>query len=494
MRIPHQGCRIQLQGLQDDTSRCFKVSPQKLKGLLKRKAVTHFVQVKKVDVPEILTDHYSILEYVAVISDQLSFSDSIPPSIQNIIQQYSELFHEPSSLPPPREFDHSIPLLPGAQPVNVRPYKYAPHQKTEIEKQVDEMLSKGLIQKSVSSFASPVLLVRKKDGSWRFCVDYRQLNAITVKDKHPMLVVDELLDELHGSQWFTKLDCRSGYHKIRLTSGDEKKTAFKTHHGLYEFLVMPFGLTNAPATFQAAMNSIFSPLMRKGVLVFMDDILVYTPSLDSHCVLLQQVFEILQEHQFFLKLSKCEFAKQELEYLGHTISPAGVATEPSKVKAVSDWPIPQNVRDLRGFLGLTGYYRRFIQHYAMISRPLTNLLKKGVQFQWTPAHEAFSLLKAALIQAPVLAVPDFQKPFVVETDACDLGIGAVLMQEGHPISYLSKPLSARNQALSTYEKECMAILLAIEKWRPYLLAQEFLIRTDHKSLLYLTEQKATTKL
>jgi len=304
-----------------------------------------------------------------------------------------------------------------------------------------------------------------------------------------------LLDELHGSKRLTKLDCRSGYHQIRITPGDEKKTAFKTHHGLYEFLVMPFGLTNAPATFQAAMNFVFAPLMRKGVLVFMDDILIYTPSIDSHAALLQQVFQILQDHQFFLKLSKCEFAKSELEYLGHTISSQGVSTEQSKVQVVSEWPVPQSVKDLRGFLGLTGYYRRFIQHYAMISRPLTSLLKKGVQFQWTPGtQEAFTLLKTSLINAPVLAVPNFQLPFVIETDACDFGIGAVLMQQGHPISYLSKPLSGKNQALLTYEKECMAILLAVEKWRPYLIAQEFIIRTDHKSLLYLTEHKATTKL
>ena len=250
----------------------------------------------------------------------------------------------------------------------------------------------------------------KKDGSWRFCVDYRHLNNITVKNKHPLPIIDELIDELAGAQWFSKLDFRSGYHQIRIAKGEEHKTAFRTHSGLYEFLVMPFGLTNAPATFQGVMNQIFAPLLRKGVLVFMDDILIYSSSLSEHLELLEQVFLIIQQNQFLLKLSKCSFAQTEIEYLGHCISGKGVATEPSKIEAVKLWPTPSNLKDLRGFLGLTGYYRKFIRHYSMISRPLTQLLKKGVQFLWTPtAQESFSLLKQALVEAPVLAIPDFGK-------------------------------------------------------------------------------------
>jgi hypothetical protein len=229
----------------------------------------------------------------------IQLSTEVPETIQQVVQRFSNLFMDPTSLPPPREFDHHIPLVPGAQPVNVRPYKYNPHQKTEIEKQVSEILQQGIIQRSVSPFASPVLLVKKKDGSWRFCVDYRCLNSITIKDKHAMPVVDELLDEFCGAQWFFKLDCRSGYHQIRVALGDEAKTAFKTHHGLYEFKVMPFGLTNAPTTFQSAMNNIFAQLLRKGVLVFMDDILVYSNSLEVHAQLLSQVFQLLQDNHFF---------------------------------------------------------------------------------------------------------------------------------------------------------------------------------------------------
>lgn len=357
------------------------------------------------------------------------------------------------------------------------------------------MLQHGIIRPSSSPFASPVLLVKKKDGSWHFCVDYRHLNAITVKNKHPMPIVDELLDELVGAQWFTKLDFRSGYHQICMAEGEEKKTAFSTHNGLFEFLVMPFGLTNAPATFQSLMNHIFAALLRKGVLVFMDDILIYSPTLEEHVRLLQQVFHILQHHQFVIKKSKCYFAQSSVEYLGHVVSAAGVSTAPSKVQAVSQWPVPKTLKELRGFLGLTGYYRRFIRHYGIISRPLTLLLKKGTQFLWTPTtDEAFHLLKKALLEAPVMVVPNLSKPFVLETDASDLGIGAVLMQEGHPIAYMSQALGPRNQTLSVYEKECMAILIAVEKWRPYLQHQPFIILTDHKSLLYLTEQRVTSKL
>ena len=243
------------------------------------------------------------------------------------------------------------------------------------------------------------------------------------------------------------------------------------------------------------MNKIFAPLLRHSVLVFMDDILIYSATLEDHVVHLQQVLDIIQANQFSIKLSKCIFAQQQLEYLGHVITDQGVATEPSKIQAVSNWTVPKNPKQLRGFLGLTGYYRRFIKHYGIISKPLTQLLKKGVIFQWDKScQEAFATLKQALIQAPVLAVPDFSKQFVIETDASDGGLGAVLMQDHHPISFLSKALCEKNKGLSTYEKECMAVLLAIDKWRPYLQGQEFIIRTDHRSLLFLTEQRVHTKL
>jgi transposase InsO family protein len=418
---------------------------------------------------------------------------SIPASLQQLLTEFELVFAPVSSLPPERSCDHSIPLIAGAKPVQVRAYRYPPTLKDEIEKQVADMLAKGLIQPSLSEFSSPVLLVRKKDGSWRFCVDYRYLNALTLKSKFPIPIFEQLMDELAQAKWFSTLDLASGYHQIRLKAGEEYKTAFSTHHGHFEFKVVAFGLSGAPGTFQGAMNTTLAPLLRRCVLVFFDDILVYSASFEEHLQHLRAVFQLLQQDKWQVKLSKCSFAKQSISYLGHVISAAGVATDPSKVEAVLLWPTPTNVKELRSFLGLSGYYRRFVQHYAVIARPLTNLLKKGVLFVWTSDHDlAFTTLKTALSSAPVLAIPDFDKTFCIETDACATGVGAVLLQDGHPLAFISKPLGPKTQGLSTYEKEYLAILLAIEHWRHYLQLAEFTIFTDQKSLIHLNEQRLNT--
>jgi hypothetical protein len=347
----------------------------------------------------------------------------------------------------------------------------------------------GVITTSRSPYAAPVVLVWKKDGSFRLCIDYQGLNKIMIKNKFPIPFIDELLDELHGAKYFSKLDLRSGYYQIRVRLEDVEKTAFQAHEGHYEFKVMPFGLTNAPTTFQATMNQLFRPYLRKLVLVFFDDILIYSKTWKEHLKHLEQVLSLLEKNQFYAKLSKCSFGKEEVEYLGHVISQDGVKVDPEKIKAITEWPKPKNISKLRGFLGLTGYYQRFIKDYAHLTTPLSNFLKKN-SFKWDNcAQECFETLKRVMSSTLVLATPNFAKPSIAECDASRIGIGAILMQDGHPIAFESQKLNKEEELKSTYNKEILAIIHALAKWRQYLLGSKFSIRSDHNSLQYLLRQK-----
>ncbi|KAJ4807897.1 polyprotein [Rhynchospora pubera] len=275
--------------------------------------------------------------------------DEITPEMESelilILDQYHNIFVEPTFLPPYREVDHQITLLPNTQPMNLRPYRHSYFQKLELEKIIAELLKNGFIQPSTFPFASPVILVKKKDNTWRLCVDYRKLNSCTVKNRYPIPIIEDLLDELHGSKVYSKINLRAGYHQIRMIKGDIPKTTFRTHEGHYEYTVMPFGLTNAPATFKALMNQVFKPYLRKFILVFFDDILVYSPDLDTHKKHLALTFEVLKKHQLFAKRSKCAFGMAEVEYLGHIISHKGVATDPGKVEAMLKWPVPKTTKN-----------------------------------------------------------------------------------------------------------------------------------------------------
>jgi hypothetical protein len=354
------------------------------------------------------------------------------------------------------------------------------------------MIQQGIIGRSDSPFSSPVLLVKKSDTSWRFCMDYRVLNALTVKDAFPIPVVDELLDELHGAHFFTKLDLRSGYHQVRMRPEDVHKTVFRTHDDLYEFLVMAFGHCNASATFQVLMNDVLRPFLCWFVLVFFDDILIYNKTWADYLRHLRGIFSELRQQQLFVKRTKYAFGATSVAYLDHVISEAGVAMDPAKVHAIHEWPAPRSARAVRDFLGLAGYYRKFVHNFGTIVAPLTAVLKKD-GFEWFDAAAAtFDALKAAASSAPILAMPDFTKPFIVECDALSHGLGTVLVQEGHPVAFFSRPVAPRHRALAAYERELISLVQAIRNWRPYLWGRRFLVKTDHYSLKYLLDQCLTT--
>jgi len=327
------------------------------------------------------------------------------------------------------------------------------------------MLQKGLIRSSTSPFSSPVLLVKKHDDTWNFCVDYRALNALTIKYRFPIPTIDELLDELGGASWFSKLDLLQGYHPIRMHEDDICKTVFRTHHGHYEFKVMSFGLCNASSSFQATMNVLFRPYLRHFIIVFFDDILIYSHSFNDHLTHLEQVFQLLFQGQFVLKISKCSFAHTQVEYLGHVVSYQGVQPVASQVQAIQHWPVPHTTRALRSFLGLAEFYRRFIRGYATLATPLTSLMTNEPFLWFLEAQLAFSKLKEALSSASVLSIPNFTLRFTVETDASEIGMGAIFSQKGHPIAFFSKPFSSKTLQASTYVRELFAITASIKKWR-----------------------------
>jgi hypothetical protein len=332
------------------------------------------------------------------------------------------------------------------------------------------------------------------------CVDYRALNNITVKNKYPLPRIDDLLDRLAGCKYFTKLDLRSGYWQVRIKGEDIPKTAFRTRYGHYEFLVMPFGLCNAPATFQYLMNSIFKPILDRFVIVYLDDILIFSKTRQEHLADLDAVLKILQEHHLYANLNKCEFARDEVQYLGHIVNAHGVLPDPAKIKAIRDWPIPAHTRELLSFLGLANFYRRFIKSYSHRSAALTDLTSKNRPFEWTEAQQrAFQDVKDALTTAPTLALPNNKGTFIVKTDASDKAIGAVLEQvdpeshETHPIAFESKKLHDAELNYATHEKELLAIVHALKTWRHYLDGQHFLIHTDHHSIRYLDTQPSLSK-
>ena len=396
---------------------------------------------------------------------------------------------------------HKIVLKDGAQPY-ARPLRRMSTQELdELKKQLQEYLDTGRLQPSESPWGTNVIFAKKKDGTLRFCVDYRGLNDHTVRNSYPLPHMEDLFDRLQGAQYFSKIDLRTGFYQIPLAEEDRAKTAFRTRYGHFEWTVLPMGLTNAPATFQHLMNHTFREFLDRCVLVFLDDIVVYSRTLDDHVRDVRAVLQRLQDAGLFAKKSKCELFMHEIEFLGHHVGRDGLRVMQDKVDAVQKWPVPQNVGELRSFLGLAGYYRRFVQGFSRLAAPLHELTHTadGRAYRWQPElHQAaFDRLKQALREAPVLALPDPDRQYVVNTDASDFATGAVLQQDFgrglQPIAYLSHKMSDAETRYPTHDKEMLAIVNMLGEWRTYLQGrQPFTIRvlTDHNSLQYFMTQQS----
>ena len=435
-------------------------------------------------------------------TEPLELPPHLTPQERVVLEAHKSVFNEDTDNRPLPDFEageHVIELEPGHKPPFRPMYRYSPAELEEIEKTVAKMLKAGWIEPTVSPYGAPLLFVPKPDGTWRCCVDYRSLNRITVKNRYPLPRIDQLLDALNGATVFTGLDLQSGYHLLSIRPEDVPKTAFRVpcvgpYGGSYAFKVLPMGLTNAPATFQNAMNRIFKEHLGRFVLVYLDDVLVFSRTREEHAHHLRVVFGLLERYRLYCRLRKCTFAQKEVKFLGHIVGAGGVKVDPAKIATVAEWPVPANVSEVRSFLGLATYFRKFVQGFSTLVRPLTNLTKATVPWEWTPAcQEAYEGVKYALTHAPVLALPDFRKPFEVICDASITGLGAVLLQEGRPVAFESRRLIPAEVNYLTTEQELLAVVHALQTWRCYLEGVEFTVVTDHNPLTFLPTQPTLSR-
>ncbi len=384
---------------------------------------------------------------------------------------------------------HSIDTQ-GAAPVKQPPRRLPFHRRGEVKQLLDKMLEQGIIEPAQGPWSSPIVLVPKKDGSTRFCVDFRKVNSLTRKDAHPLPRIDESLDALSGAQWFTTIDLASGYWQVDMKPEDREKTSFATAYGLFQFRVMPFGLCNAPSTFQRLMETVLTTLHWTTCLVYLDDIIIFSKTVEEHLSRLKEVFERLRQAGLKLKPSKCCLLRKYVHFLGHIVSAKGLEVDPKKTECVSKWPTPRNPKELKQFLGLASYYRRFVLNFAHTARPLYRLTEKGRQWSWTTeCEEAFCGLKAKLTSAPILVYPRFDLPFIIDCDASNNGLGAILSQKTengeYVVSYASRTLTKAERSYSATRKEMLALVWAVRTFRPYLYGKKFKARTDHHSLKWL---------
>jgi hypothetical protein len=376
------------------------------------------------------------VEFVAMVqSDQesmLNQTKAIALKDIKVVREYLDVFPtELPGMPPDRDIEFLIELLPGTPPIAKRPYRMPINELVELKKQIVELQAKGFIRPSSSPWGAPVLFVEKKDGTQRMCVDYQSLNEVTIKNKYPLPRIEDLFDLMKGASIFSKIDLRSGYHQLKIRESDIPNTAFRTQYGLYEYTVMYFGLTNALAYFIYLMNKVFMEYLDRFIVVFIDDILIFSKTMEEHEEHLRLVLEKLRSNQLYAKFSKCEFWLTEVTFLGHVISTGGVSVDPGMVKDVLNWMSPTTISEIQSFLGLAGYYRRFIRDFSKIAKPMTKLLEKNKAFEWTKeCQTSFKELRKRLTSAPVLILPDLTKKFDIYCDTSCQGLGCVLMQEG----------------------------------------------------------------
>lgn len=427
-------------------------------------------------------------------------SPSNHAKLQILVHEYADTMPAtlPNGLPPKRAVEHEIEEEPGSKPPSKAAYRMSQEEMETLRTHIADLLEKGFIRPSCSPYGAPVLFVPKKDGGFRMCVDWRQLNKQTIKNKYPLPRIDDLLERLHGSKVWSKIDLTQGYYQVRIKEDDIPKTAFRTRYGLYEFTVLGMGLCNAPATFMRVMNDALRPFLDRFVLCYLDDLLIFSDSEEEHLEHLRQVFEVLRQQKLFASPKKCEFGRTHIDFLGHSLSPEGIRPDDTKINIIKNWPKPTTCHDLRSFLGLANYYRVFIRHFAEKAGPLNTLLKQKSTCKWGPEEQiAFDTLKQALASKPIIQAPSPTAPFTVHTDASKVAIGAALMQtndQGHEyvVAYESRKLKEAETRYAAHEREQLAVVHALRVWRHHLKGRKFTLITDSSSVKSLPTQPTLT--
>lgn len=436
----------------------------------------------KINISELIrTDHLNTEEKQAVLK---------------LCKQYYDIFYnENSDLTFTNAVKHEVRTKDDS-PIYVRSFRHPHFMKEEINNQIQNLLKNNIIRPSISPYSAPVWIVPKKaDASgkkkYRMVIDYRKLNENTVEDKYPLPRIEEILDNLGKCVYFTTLDLAQGFHQIEMHPNSIEKTAFSVNNGHYEYVRMPFGLKNAPSTFQRVMDNVLREFIHKTCFVYMDDIVIFSKSLQEHLIHIKSIFDKLREFNLKVQLDKSEFLRKEVSFLGHIITPEGIRPNPVKIEAVQKYPIPKDIKGIKSFLGLIGFYRKFIPNFAKVVSPLTKCLKKGANVNIAdPDYIAsFELCKELICNAPILAYPDFSKKFTLTTDASNVAVGGVLSQSGHPIAYYSRTLNSAEKNYSTIEREMLAILACTKHFRPYLFGQNFTVETDHNPLVWYNKIK-----